>query len=81
MGACDVLVLPSLSEGLPTVICEAMVAGRAVIATRGRRHPGIGRGRRHGLLVAPGDVTALADALGGVLGTPGRADAMGELAA
>ena len=29
----DVLVVPSLSEGMPTVILEAMARGKAVIAT------------------------------------------------
>ncbi len=81
MGACDVLVLPSLSEGLPTVICEAMLAGRAVIATPVGGTPELVEDGATGILVAPGNVTALADALGGLLATPGRADAMGELAA
>lgn len=81
MGACDVLVLPSLSEGLPTVICEAMVAGRAVIATPVGGTAELVEDGATGALVAPGDVPALADALRSVLGTPGRAGAMGELAA
>ncbi len=81
MGACDVLVLPSLSEGLPTVICEAMLAGRAVIATPVGGTPELVEDGATGILIAPGNVTALADALGELLGTPGRADAMGELAA
>ena len=81
MGACDVLVLPSLSEGLPTVICEAMLAGRAVIATPVGGTPELVEDGATGILIAPGNVTALADALGELLGTPGRADAMGGLAA
>lgn len=81
MGACDVLVLPSLSEGLPTVICEAMVAGRAVIATPVGGTPELVEDGATGALVAPGDVPALANALRAVLGTPGRAEAMGGLAA
>jgi len=81
MGACDVLVLPSRSEGLPTVICEAMVAGRAVIATPVGGTPELVDDGVTGSLVAPGDIPALADALRAVLGTPGRAQAMGDLAA
>ena len=38
MAAGDLFVLPSLSEGLPTVICEAMNVGRAVVATAVERH-------------------------------------------
>ncbi len=81
MGACDVVVLPSLSEGLPTVICEAMVAGRAVIATTIGGIPELVEDGVTGRLVAPADAPALADALRALLGSDGRASAMGELAA
>jgi glycosyltransferase involved in cell wall biosynthesis len=33
LRSCDVLVCPSWSEGMPTVIMEAMASGLAVIAT------------------------------------------------
>jgi teichuronic acid biosynthesis glycosyltransferase TuaC len=81
MGACDVLVLPSRSEGLPTVICEAMVAGRAVVATAVGGTPELVEAGVTGQLVDPGEVTQLADALANVLDTPGRAAAMGAAAA
>jgi teichuronic acid biosynthesis glycosyltransferase TuaC len=81
MGACDVLVLPSLSEGLPTVICEAMVVGRAVVATAVGGTPELVEPGVTGQLVPPGDVPSLADAIVDVLGTPGRAEAMGGAAA
>ncbi len=81
MGACDVLVLPSLSEGLPTVVCEAMVTGRAVIATAVGGTPELVEPGVTGQLVDPGDVVQLADALIDVLDTPGRAAAMGSVAA
>jgi colanic acid/amylovoran biosynthesis glycosyltransferase len=51
------------SEGLPTVIFEAMAEGVPVVATR---HAGIPEAVEHGhtgLLVSPGDAAALADAL------------------
>jgi len=63
------------------VICEAMLAGRAVIATPVGGTPELVEDGATGILIAPGNVTALADALGELLGTPGRADAMGGLAA
>ena len=34
LGACDLLCLPSHSEGCPNVVVEALSSGRAVIATR-----------------------------------------------
>jgi len=81
MGASDVLVLPSLSEGLPTVVCEAMVVGRAVIATAVGGTPELIDDGVTGLLVPPSDTSALAEALRGVFATPGRAARMGEAAA
>lgn len=59
----DVLVLPSLSEGRPNVILEALAAGRAVVASDidGNREL-IGQDER-GLLFPPGDVHALTDRL------------------
>jgi glycosyltransferase involved in cell wall biosynthesis len=34
MGACDIFCLPSLREGCPNVIIEALSSGRAVVASR-----------------------------------------------
>jgi teichuronic acid biosynthesis glycosyltransferase TuaC len=78
MSAGDVFVLPSLSEGLPTVVCEAMNCGRPVVATAVDGTPEIVRDGETGLLVPPRDAGALAAALGRVLGEPGLAARMGE---
>lgn len=77
MAAGDVFVLPSLSEGLPTVVCEAMNCGRPVVATAVDGTPEIVRDGETGLLVPPRDAAALADALGRVLDEPGLAARMG----
>ena len=58
------------SEGLPTVIFEAMAEGAPIVATR---HAGIPEAVEHGrtgLLVPPGDPRALADALERLLANP-----------
>ncbi len=77
MSAGDLFVLPSLSEGLPTVVCEAMNCGRPVVATAVDGTPEIVRDGRTGLLVAPGDADALATAMARILDDPDLAERMG----
>ena len=65
--AADLLVLPSRMETYGMVVAEALARAVPVVATSVSGVPeALGRdpyGRRPGLLVAPGDPTALADAL------------------
>jgi len=63
------------------VICEAMVTGRAVVATAVGGTPELVEPGVTGQLVDPGDFAQLADALVDVLATPGRSAAMGAIAA
>ncbi len=59
----DIFVLPSLWEGFPTVIMEAMIAGVPVIATD---IPGTNElviDNQTGILVPPGDVQTLTNAI------------------
>ncbi|PCJ82685.1 MAG: hypothetical protein COA49_01085 [Bacteroidetes bacterium] len=58
----DILVLPSLSEGMPTVILEAMARGKAIIATD------VGAvselvDESNGVLISPNNVNELVDAI------------------
>src|SRR6187397_487005 len=59
----DVFVMPSLWEGLPMALLEAMVAGTAIIASATAGIPEAIADRREGLLVPPGDLDALTAAL------------------
>lgn len=70
LAGCDVFVLPSLYEGLPLSILEAMAACRPVVASDipGTRQAVIDG--RTGLLVPPGDDAALAAAITRVLDDP-----------
>ncbi len=76
MAAGDVFVLPSLSEGLPTVVCEAMNVGLPVVATAVDGTPEIVRDGDTGLLVAPRDPVDLANAVARVIENPEFAAAM-----
>jgi len=59
----DVLVLPSLTEGLPRVIIEAMAVGLPVIATDVGSVKELVKNGENGFLVRPRDVEALTKAL------------------
>lgn len=63
LTAADAVVLPSLWEGLPLILLEAMVRGRPVIATSVGGVPEAVDDGVHGVLVPAGDAVALADAL------------------
>lgn len=63
LGAADVFVLSSRWEGNPLSVMEAMSAGRAVLATGVGALPELVRHGLDGLLVAPGDAAAMADAM------------------
>jgi glycosyltransferase involved in cell wall biosynthesis len=80
MAAGDLFVLPSLSEGLPTVVCEAMACGLPTVATAVDGTPEIVDHGETGLLVPPRDARALADAMARLLDDPAEARAMGDRA-
>ena len=72
----DLVVPPSFHEAFPRVLLEAMAAGRAVVATRVGGVPEAVEDGVTGLMVPPGDVSALADAMASLLRDPGRRRAM-----
>jgi glycosyltransferase involved in cell wall biosynthesis len=80
LDAADLFVLPSLSEGLPLALLEAMFAGCPIVASDvGEVAAALGHGEA-GALVPPGDPAALAASLDDLLSHPARARVLGERA-
>lgn len=77
LHALDAFVLPSLYEGFGIAILEAMAAGKPVIATAVGGIPEFVLPDETGLLVEPGNVDALADAIDRLLSDPQLAHTMG----
>ena len=63
LKSADILVHPSLWEGMPNAVLEAMAAGRPVIGTRVEGTEDLVVPHRTGWLVPPHDVEALSQAL------------------
>ena len=68
--AADVLVNPSLSEGVPNVVLEAMALGTPIVATSVGGVPDLLRDLDSGLIVPPADTAALANAVHVVFACP-----------
>ncbi len=61
LNAADIFVLPSLNEGNPTVMFEALGCGKPFVGTRVGGVPEVITSEEYGLLVEPGDADALAE--------------------
>jgi colanic acid/amylovoran biosynthesis glycosyltransferase len=74
----DVFCLPSLREGVPVVLMEAMASGLPVIASGIMGIPELVEHERAGLLVAPGRADAIADAIARLARDPDSRRRLGE---
>ncbi|NQU74404.1 MAG: glycosyltransferase family 4 protein, partial [Candidatus Omnitrophica bacterium] len=77
LGICDIFVLPSLYEGLPLALLEAMAAGKAVIFSD---IPCAGRliaNNDNGLLIKPADADSLSEAIIRLSGDKNLRDRLG----
>lgn len=77
-GASDILILPSHSEDLPLTILEAMALGIPVISTRVGAIPALVTEGVDGLLVEPGDIDGLCQAIHDLTSLASVRKSMGE---
>lgn len=77
LPALAVLAVPSLTEGAPLVVLEAMAAGVPIVATTVGSIPDQIRHGREGLLVPPGDPVAMGNAIARLLANPEHARGFG----
>jgi glycosyltransferase involved in cell wall biosynthesis len=75
----DLLVLPSLNEGMGRVVVEAMAAGKAVVASNVGGIPDLVKHQQTGILVPPADEDALAGAIERLVENPDQATKMGSM--
>ena len=80
LQALDIFVLPSLSEGIPMALLEAMAASRAVVASRVGGVPEIVEDGSEGFLVEPMDVNGLTEKCLRLIQSPEMAQKMGQMA-
>ncbi|HEV8696716.1 MAG TPA: glycosyltransferase family 4 protein [Candidatus Limnocylindrales bacterium] len=86
IGDADMLAAPSVAakdgkrEGIPVVLMEAMSCGLPVVASRLSGIPELVEHEVEGLLVPPGDPTALADAIERLQADPGLRARLGASA-
>lgn len=76
--AADFFVLPSLWEGMPNAVLEAMAAGLPIVATDVEGIDELVQPERNGMVVPVGDGDSLADALKSMMNDEARRTAMGK---
>jgi glycosyltransferase involved in cell wall biosynthesis/GT2 family glycosyltransferase len=78
LQACDLVVNPSLTEGMPNVVLEAMALGLPVVATAVGAVPDMIIDGESGLLVPAGDATAIEKAIWQLFRGCAEAQTMGQ---
>lgn len=74
----DIVVLPSLNEGLPVTVIEGMAAAKPIVATRVGGVAELLDDGKFGVIVHPSDPNGLAEGILNMLNNPDIATKMGE---
>jgi len=77
-AAIDILVQPSLREGVPMVLLEAMLRGKAIIATRVGDVPKLIEDGKTGFLIDPGNVKQLEITVKKLISDPSLREKIGK---
>lgn len=77
-SAFDIFILPSLTEGLPMVVLEAMASGLPVVASMVGSIPDVVKDQQTGYLVRPSSREDIDSALEKLIYSPLQAQKMGE---
>lgn len=80
LSSCDIFTMPSLSEGMPIALLEAMTYGRAIVASDVGGIPDVVAGGEQAVLVPPDDPDALAEALARTAADPALREQLGAAA-
>jgi glycosyltransferase involved in cell wall biosynthesis len=80
LAALDIYVQPSLNEGMPLSVLEAMAAGKAIVATRVGGNAEVIEHGASGLLVPPGSAQAIQAALLELIEQPQKRQALAQTA-
>ena len=80
IAAMDIVVIPSLREGLPLAVAEAMAVGKPIVATAVGGIPEMIENGQTGILVEPRQPEAIARAVLALARDRARAAALGQAA-
>jgi len=77
LAVMDIFVLPSVKEGLPMVILEAMASKKPVIATKVGAIPKVIQNEENGIVIEPQDINGLRDAIMNLLNDEEKRNLLG----